>query len=822
MVDCAPISGVQLKVLRAHGASTLLAGLLCLVPLVAQAQNGKKAPRIAVIADGPSDAYNRATRELKQELEALLKERYADIALPDKPTLEGTFSEESARAIVQQALADTNTDIIVSFGVRTGRELGKVQTLPKPVFLPFAHVPSQQLPRDGARSGKKNLGYLTGLVDLERELRRFREVIRRERAVLVVDQYIVDSIEGLDAYVKSVVHDSMQVSMVSAGAEVQAILAAIPEDAEAVYLGPLLQLRDADVPALLEGLNARGLPTYASEGREWVEKGAFVSLVPAGEQRRRLRKIALHIEETLEGSDPGQMDTTFGPRAQLAINMHTARRIRVWPRFELMTEAELVGEESGQRGDVLSFRDAVKMAMESNLNLAATRRDIEIADQDLRSARGQLAPTLTGTADYTELDPDIVNPFANSQRSITLGLSGRQLIYSPAAVGGLRAQRYKLVASKRGVQSAELDVGLEAAEAYLFLLQSRTVEDIQRSFLARVRQNLALAEVRVEIGASGRQDVFRWQIEIAGARANVIQASAGRNQAEINLNRTLNRPLEASVHTAEPTDPDTGIVLDDRVRDLVGDPWSFRVFREFMALEAVGRAPELAQLDAAIDAQEQVLKALRARLFLPDVFISGGLNGTVWRGGDGAEDLEFPAAPPDSEADAGPQFPPRQDFSWQVGAGLQMQLFEQPRYAELNKKRAELAQLRTQRDALAQVVEQRVRAEMHSAGFTSAAVQLRRDAAEAANRNLELVTDAYRQGTVNIITLIDAQNQALQTELNAANAVYEFLLDFVQIERASGRFSFLASKADQEAFVRRLIEFTNARRATDAKPQGKK
>ena len=68
--------------------------------------------------------------------------------------------------------------------------------------------------------------------------------------------------------------------------------------------------------------------------------------------------------------------------------------------------------------------------------------------------------------------------------------------------------------------------------------------------------------------------------------------------------------------------------------------------------------------------------------------------------------------------------------------------------------------------------------------YRNAGITLSEDAAIAAARNLELVEDAYGRGTVSIIELLDAQNAAILAEEGAANAVYDFLLDLMEVERA--------------------------------------
>ncbi|MEM9865662.1 MAG: hypothetical protein AAF938_28905, partial [Myxococcota bacterium] len=93
-----------------------------------------------------------------------------------------------------------------------------------------------------------------------------------------------------------------------------------------------------------------------------------------------------------------------------------------------------------------------------------------------------------------------------------------------------------------------------------------------------------------------------------------------------------------------------------------------------------------------------------------------------------------------------------------------------------------------------------------------------RDAATAAGENLDLVRDAYRRGTVTIITLIDAQNQALLSNLSANNAVYDFMVDFLAVERASASFGFRMSEDERNDFVTRLERFAAEQAAEGENP----
>jgi len=86
-------------------------------------------------------------------------------------------------------------------------------------------------------------------------------------------------------------------------------------------------------------------------------------------------------------------------------------------------------------------------------------------------------------------------------------------------------------------------------------------------------------------------------------------------------------------------------------------------------------------------------------------------------------------------------------------------------------------------------------------------IDLARDAADAAQRNLSLISDSYGEGVVDIVRLLDAQNWALSADLAAANAVYNHLIDLMNVQRAVGRFDYFRSDQDRQDFLRRLDEY---------------
>jgi outer membrane protein TolC len=216
----------------------------------------------------------------------------------------------------------------------------------------------------------------------------------------------------------------------------------------------------------------------------------------------------------------------------------------------------------------------------------------------------------------------------------------------------------------------------------------------------------------------------------------------------------------------------------------------FRIFRRFMAEEALGASPEIKSINALAAAERRTLQSANRSFYLPSAAVQAGLT-DLWNSAGAGSDLV-------------------QDFglTWSVGLNISYPLFTgAARFAERGRAAERLAQLETQRDAVAQLIEQRVRSSLHQMGASLANIELSAEAAEAANNAFQLVQDSYSRGRASIVDLLDAQNSALVADLLAATAVYDYLIDFINVERATGRYDFFRSEEDREAFFDRLERF---------------
>ncbi len=246
---------------------------------------------------------------------------------------------------------------------------------------------------------------------------------------------------------------------------------------------------------------------------------------------------------------------------------------------------------------------------------------------------------------------------------------------------------------------------------------------------------------------------------------------------------------------AEETDlSDPLLIVGDKLFfNLMNNPRYLIAFRNFAVEEAFSYRSELKSFDAAIAAKERLKTAAGRAFWLPEFTVEGEVeeyfseDGAGQRGAvrDGLDDTD-----------------------WQVGVFARLPLFEGGRKSgALNRNRQELARLKTDRRAAAERIAQDMLSALNRTRASYPGISLSREAADAANRNLVLITDSYVQGIKSIIDLLDAQNQALTADQAAANAVYNFLIDLMGVQRAMGEFILFQPEEERKAWRQRAEQY---------------
>jgi outer membrane protein len=768
-------------------------GFAIAAPLAAQ----RSAPRVAVVLDQDTPRSRLLAEAFQNELRGFFGP--GEVIL--LPPAAGDGTAAGVQASLRRALADSSVSVVIALGPLGSQLLARSTDLPKPAIAAWVvNAAWQKIPQQDGASGVPNFTYVDQSYPVDSTLADFHRLIPFRRLAVVLDRQLVDVSPGLKAGAEAVARGAgAEAVVVRAGSRADSILANLPAGVDAVYLTPVTAMPLEELHRLIEGLNARRLPSLSYLADPDVAAGALASYEPPENWRRRARRVAVDLQRILAGEDAGTLPVQLVSAPQLTLNLATARRIGFSPGWSLLTEATLVATDSAGPADTLTLSQAMRGAVETNLDLEASRLQTEAGRQNVRLARSNLLPQVESRigGTLTREETAAASLGREPERQLDGGVSLSLPLYSEEAWAGLGSERSLQKGREAQSDEVRLDVVLDAAAAYLNVLRSSTVADVRRTDLYRTRTNLEVARLREGVGTTSRADIYRWQGEVANARRDLIAAEAQVRVASLGLRRVLNRPLGRPLAQQSVALNDPALLAQDSMLlRWLEDPARLDALTGLLVSEAFRLSPELVRAEAEIAAQRRQHTAAGRAFWMPTLSLQGGLDGVLDRGGAGSTGPTLPA--PGNTTDI-------PDMSWQFRVQASLPLFTSGgRGAIRQQTRLDLERLEVQQKSERLGVEQRIRAALELAASSFAAIALTRDAAQAAGRNYDLVSDAYGRGTASITALIDAQSAALSASEAAANAVHDFLLDLVRVERAMGTYSVLQQPEQRQVFLERL------------------
>lgn len=775
----------------------LLSALFCFV--LSPAYAAKRGVNIAILSDAKIERSNIDSTALKHEISSLL-EREFDLSFDERYRYGGDWDEVKIKALSDKALNDKSIDLIIAMGVVNANYFAG-QELNKPVIAPFILDPELQGVKmvDG-RSGVKNFTYITQGGRPTEFIGKLQQITHFSKTAVLVEGAVMKSIPNLQKLLDRFKDLGMQMELVPAGNSGLSALANIDKaDYDSVLLAPIPRLSLAEIKVIAEGLIQRKLPSFTINGRAEVEQGLLAGYATDESNQRLVRRIALNVQRIVLGEKPEDIPVLIKSQARIILNQATAYALDRFPSFDIVDQFVIINQGQNAKSRGLSLKQAMQLAVQRSLNVAVTAYQTEASRANLKSFRSRLLPDIDLSANYQRLQDKIAS-VSNPEERTQAQLSLTQVLYSDEALGFYASQKYQQLSQDEVLEQQRLDAALNAATGYLNLLKAREVERLQKENLERASRNLELAKVRRDVGSASAGEVYRWDAEIATSRSNYAAARSQVGQLNVSLLSLLNYPQDEQLALDPVTVESSGFFFNDQRFDAyVANPWSFRKFHSFMVEEAMLTSPQLQQLNAQVDGQERALTTAKRKHWAPLVTANASLTDVLDTSGKGANTAQ--------ETD-----------SWAMGVNASIPLFSGGGdSANVSIERETLLAVRMQQRAARNSIEQQVRTQLLASESSYPSMQYAANAAEASRKNLNLVTDAYKRGTVSIIDLVDAQNSALSAEINGVNAVYDFMINYFNLERVVGRFDILSDTRDKEAWYQRIEKFFNSQKPNSEK-----
>ena len=789
--------------MRTERTAPVGTALACLLLLTSAATAELPVINVGVVVDGPWPG-NAAFRQLTIDEVSAVTEGEFDVRFPDEAYFIGDWTLEKAQNNLARLLDDSEVALVVTWGLLASHAACCYGALPKPVIAPvIIDIHLQGVPYETGVSGLENFSYVALPDNLANEIPLFLDIVPFEYVAILTNGALVDAIPDLPERTRqSIAGLGVDFEFIPVRDSAHEALVQISKEVDAVYAWPLFQMPPAEFQRLVDGLNERKLPTFSALGGEDLAAGMLASAADEDFFQRLTRRVALNIQRILLGEDAGSLPVDFAPRERLVINMATARAIDVSPRWEVLIEAELLGAEDVEGVRPLSIRQAIEEALLVNMDLAVRAREVSAGEQAVASARSVLKPQVDLSVTGVQIEETLALASFGTRAERTLSGSATlsQVLYSDAALANVAIQESVQAGREHATETLRLDIALEAGTTYLDLMRTRALERVQKNNVQQVRSNLDLARIRRELGVAAAGEVLRWENQLATARKSLVESISSRRAAEIAVNRVLHRPLEERFLPEEVTIRSPGFPTDEnRFHRYIDTPRKFDLFTQALVLEGLSRAPELKQFDAAIAAQARVAETAKKAYWAPTLGLLAAFEDVLARSGAGADgfedvlDFELPAV---------------DDTSWSVSVSASLPLFTGGgRAADRIQAQIDLERLRLERTATEERLSQRIRSILERVRASFVGIRFAERSAAAARQNLTLVEDAYARGAASLLDLLDGQTAELNAEEQAANALYDFLDDWLQMHRAANLFDLVQDTDKQTAFADRLDRY---------------
>jgi outer membrane protein TolC len=373
------------------------------------------------------------------------------------------------------------------------------------------------------------------------------------------------------------------------------------------------------------------------------------------------------------------------------------------------------------------------------------------------------------------------------ESATVFGLSIKQMIFDDTIISNYRSSARLYDGSELEREAERINVLAAAGTAFLGLGLTQAIYDVEVENLRLSEANLELARLRRDVGYSGPDEIYRWEAMVAQNRSTLFSAARDVEAARITFNQVLGVEQNRRWLLEEiSVDPQVFPFLGGRIDPMFQDLEQWDRFREALVRFAIDSAPEVRAVDRQLEAAGIQVGQLKRRYFVPSAFFDFSYR---YRLSGGDDDL------------------PSGDKDFYVFSfGADYPLFQGLRKAaDIAKAEAERLALEGKRRFVSELIEQETRTALRGCESSFSRIEFARQAAEAATNNLRIVQDKYAEGIVNVTDLISAQNDKLVSDQVAAAAVYEFLIDLVELQRAISWFEDDKTPDEQEAFVEQMI-----------------
>ena len=755
--------------------------------------------KLGIIADFPENdiRLNKIQTRFIQEIRKTIGSS-RDITLNSTDMLSSNWSIEKAKEHYSKLIE--RCDLILTLGSVSSKGVVEFNNFKKPTLsIGIFDSGVQGIPHTtNGTSGIKNFSYILTSKNLESELKIFYDMKSFKNIALLVDKKSTENFDyskGKSKLKQLEQIGDFKITPIRVGANIRAELSKLPNDIDAVYITMNYERSSEEIKEIADILIEKKIPSFSINNNH-VRLGIMASISSENGLDQVVRKLAVMADGAINGEKLSEMQVSINQKEELTFNKLTAQKIDFVPPFKVLFTANMVNGDSLLNQPIFSLNQIIEKGLKENLNIQISNNDLEFSKEEIREAYSQFFPSIEVSSSASFIDENRTNSVMGvAEQSIKGTGKIQQLIYSEKAIANIKIKKLLSKAQEYATKDEINNLVVDYYTSYFNVLRAKINVTIQRENLSLSQKNLSLTKLKSNIGAVSVANVYRWESEVANSTQALIEARAKLTLSKIILNTHLNGVLP-EMYDLEDVD-----LTDDLFQNFVFTnltkflqrPNELRLITKFFIKEAT----ENNSLKKQLLLNKQILERqtlMNQRLYYtPTLALQFQMDEVLWRDGEGSTprgSMSF------------------EDNSWSIGINLSYPLFDgNRRHINLQKGKIQSDQLELKLRNLDNNLELNVKSKTISMLTSSTNLEFSKKSSSFASKNFELVQNSYKQGATSLLTLLDAQKMALSSKLNYSNSVYDYLINFIELESSIGQFHILSTEKEKAVYINKLKQF---------------
>lgn len=757
---------------------------------VVMAQSTKK---ITIINSSDTAQQRDMTRRVQSNIRDLIKGKYKVVFV----VKQGNNNQATLNKLITNAQNNRSTDVVITTGLTASQKLIGYKKYNKPSIAGFVINESLQgMPRSLAgKSGKYNFTYVKQNYNAAKDLQTFNQILPVDSFVLVIDSLFKKHDSLIRSAFKAATLKPFNIVYVNPENYAEKITGEIDtEKTKGFYVSPLASFSKDNVTNFFQFMQNKKLATFSMNGDEYTKLGALAGFSSSEYPEIRSRRIALDVLKILDGQSAKSLPVNL-PQVEtnFVINENTANAIGLSPRFDLLSEADLVNYpqslvDTGIK--VYDYQHALDTALEKNLAIKKKQKELEFSQTEIVEAKRAFLPSLDVNYTATKVD----NKFRAVQGAgITqkLKASASQVIYSDEALSLYQARKLDVKANKQAIKQAEYQLIYDVMAGFVQHFHAKNQVFLLQENAKRTKTNLNIAKRKSNVGYSGKIDVYRLESEYKINQANLNKARIGLTQSELYLKKLLDLPFDSKVKFKDIDNPISLLSIGDAtLLTKLHNRQQLNHFANYLTSIAFEKRPELKQLSYQLDSLQYLARAQKRKWYIPMVSLTANGNKEIARH-DTIPERGKPTLSP----------------NWDISLVASLPLFDRQQQTNNQKKSIQIEQLKVEQQDLVKSINLSINNDLQTAVASYSQIDLFKASANSAQKNFGLIENLYKHGQTPIASLIDAQNNVLNSKLKVINAEQQFFLDFLKVEKNAGFYFFRTDEEGKQAFLTGFDEF---------------